>query len=463
MKKWIQRNKTELIAIFVLLYAACVAPTFLIEHRMMLFSLKKDCILPSAALLCVIFIMIIGHIPSAEFLDRKEKLLRLRKEKYLREEYCEWINNKTEEFLHRLAKNGFTADWGFQTYIPSYKWYGKECEEQKGLCVFDLRPLQILAMDEHSKQMLYCTYTGLPFSQYLKGDRILNYQYVLIPYSMIRNATEENDGHEEHSTETIKESVPWHGTGMSSQGLTTFSGHITQTKTVPTYHYYINHTSLTIKTDYPGCEEIKFEVNEDSEYVQRPGKMPFTKETIRLYRSDMVLLTDVRCGFLGRQAPFIKYTESERDSDFGTAMDCIFSYDLHDDAYDRSLDDDEKRIIKELDSVSNIQYYWQWSCEGHISSAQFRSIPEEETPAQPVQGTQNELPEIISQAEEEASVIGSPPVASESDDGVVTVELQMDTTDKARTIIELAKLKREGLITKDEFDKLKNELMEQNS
>ena len=98
-----------------------------------------------------------------------------------------------------------------------------------------------------------------------------------------------------------------------------------------------------------------------------------------------------------------------------------------------------------------------------IGSGRVKAIPEEETPAQPFQGTQNEFPKIISQAEKAASVIGSPPVASESDDGVVTVELQMDTTDKARTIIELAKLKREGLITKDEFDKLKNELMEQNS
>lgn len=137
MKKWIQRNKTELISMFVLLYAACIAPTFLIEHRMMLFSLKKDCILPSVALLCVIFIVIIGHILSAEFLDRREKLLRLRKENISVKSTASGSTIKQRTSFTASRRAALLRIGGFSYMLPRPDGTGKNARSRRD-CVYSI-------------------------------------------------------------------------------------------------------------------------------------------------------------------------------------------------------------------------------------------------------------------------------------------------------------------------------------
>ena len=143
----------------------------------------------------------------------------------------------------------------------------------------------------------------------------------------------------------------------------------------------------------------------------------------------------------------------------GTVMDCTFSYSLY--------ADKERGITDEIDKNVDLRYLRE--CAKHINGIPCKdaivpSCDQEDASSLKINETNDRYD--LTEGTMGVPAGGSDSAGTsnnESDDSTITVELQMDTTNKAHTIIELAKLKREGLITKDEFDKLKNELMEQDS
>lgn len=492
---------------------------------------------------CVLGIVVFGHIPSEKFLDRRARLIRLRENKHVREEYCEWLNNQTADFIRLLEKRNFCATWGFQ--LMQANLYGKPCGD---ICVFDLPDLEIVAVDENSRQLLYCTYTGLPYKKYLEGDRIPDYQYTLIPMSKVSYAEITSEEYTMPVERTVWESTPWHGVAWTSDGFTPVFGASLKHHTEKENQFVGSKTVFKIHTSVPEHEEILLTVRERT-VVRRIGGRKVT-----VIESDKDLLLDARCGMIGRKFPFIRMEErpaDRKESDFdtrikpfraktATVLDTRYSYvfrtgdwinidfgnnpmfrqhliDKKVDSllpegtyvgcsrkYNRSgrelaiedlllngpgiyswLDDNAKYINalrdkirceereerqrqreeeQERQRLERVKELEEWILTPWVEEEE--PIPQDEgipflletdesdepyLPAEDVSGISLDKPDVESDS----------PI--ESDDGVITVELQMDTTNKARAIIELAKLKREGLITKDEFDKLKNELMEQDS
>ncbi len=519
--KIIRRYKTEMIVILTILCAAASVRMmnllwfqnhfdFLdfdfsaIRHG----SLSED--LPTALfpVCCALGVFILGFIPSEKFLDRQKRLSRLRGERQKREEYCEWINDRTADFIRFLEKRDFRATWGFQ--LTQDVRYGDPCGD---LCVFDLPALEIVAVDEDSEQLLYCTYTGLTYERYLKGDRIPDYQYALIPLSKVYHVYTEYEDYTVPVEKTVRETTPWHGMAWTSDGITPVSGASIKFHKETENKFIGSKTVLKICTGIPEHKEIVLTVRERKVSTRRWGKWT---ENIR---PDKSLMLDARCGILGRRFPFIELDEApvdRKESDFdprirafkgklATVLDCRYNYvfrtgewiniKVGSEGYASSWQLVDKKIESllpegdyegrsrkydrsgtELDKADLIwdgigisgrlddnAKYLNALCDKIRREGKNTTDRDAEKLFFPSGADEVPADEPIVSRIPEAEAGGTDTPTAESDDSTITVELQMDTTNKARAIIELAKLKREGLITKDEFDKLKNELMEQDS
>lgn len=138
---------------------------------------------------------------------RKEEEERKAKLEQQKKEYCIWYTKETQAFINELKGKSFNPTWGFEVEPDNNTQQGVGGKQHGSIFVFDIPEIEGLAFDTKSKQMLYYTCPTGYYDTYNKPNAHLEYKYVLIPFNNIFKATVEVNSQTTVSTITSKQNV----------------------------------------------------------------------------------------------------------------------------------------------------------------------------------------------------------------------------------------------------------------
>ena len=138
---------------------------------------------------------------------RKEEEERKAKLEQQKKEYCIWYTKETQAFINELKGKSFNPTWGFEVEPDNNTQQGVGGKQHGSIFVFDIPEIEGLAFDTKSKQMLYYTCPTGYYDTYNKPNTHLEYKYVLIPFNNIFKATVEVNSQTTVSTITSKQNV----------------------------------------------------------------------------------------------------------------------------------------------------------------------------------------------------------------------------------------------------------------
>lgn len=144
--------------------------------------------------------------------ERKEQLRKEKEERKLKieqqkKEYCIWYSKETQTFINELKEKNFNPTWGFEVEPDNNTQQGMDGKQYGNVLVFDIPEIEGLAFDIHTKQMLYYTCPTGYYDTYNNPNTHLEYKYVLIPFDNIFKATVEVNSQTTVSTITSKQNV----------------------------------------------------------------------------------------------------------------------------------------------------------------------------------------------------------------------------------------------------------------
>lgn len=124
-----------------------------------------------------------------------------------REKYCNWYSVQVDNFVNLLHEKGFDCGWGFETETEQGLNDGIGGQAVGNMFLFDLPVLEGVAFDEKSKQMLYYKFSTGFYSNFEQIGDTLQFVYKLIPFSDIYNANIKVDSQQVCSTVTSQNNV----------------------------------------------------------------------------------------------------------------------------------------------------------------------------------------------------------------------------------------------------------------
>ncbi|MBD5511781.1 MAG: SHOCT domain-containing protein [Lachnospiraceae bacterium] len=144
--------------------------------------------------------------------ERKEQLRREEEERKERIEqqkkaFCIWYSGETQRFINELQEKNFNPTWGFEVEPDNNTQQGIGGKQYGDVYIFDIPEIEGLAFDTNTKQMLYYTCPTGYYDTYNKPGTHLEYKYVLIPFDNIFKATVEVNSQTTVSTVTSKQNV----------------------------------------------------------------------------------------------------------------------------------------------------------------------------------------------------------------------------------------------------------------
>ncbi len=141
-------------------------------------------------------------------LKRQIDMERKEREQKFKMEYCGWYSQQTQNFIDKLKEKGFNPSWGFEAEIKECNLYtGKGGMQRGSIYVFDIPSLEGLAFDMKSKQMLYFTCPTGYYDSYRKPNAKVDFKYVLIPFYEIFKANIEVNSQPFVSTVSSEQNV----------------------------------------------------------------------------------------------------------------------------------------------------------------------------------------------------------------------------------------------------------------
>ena len=138
---------------------------------------------------------------------RKEEEERKEKIEQQKKAFCIWYSQETQKFINELQEKNFNPTWGFEVEPDNNTQQGVGGKQYGDVFIFDIPEIEGLAFDTTSKQMLYYTCPTGYYDIYDKPNTHLEYKYVLIPFENIFKATVEVNSQTTISTVTSKENV----------------------------------------------------------------------------------------------------------------------------------------------------------------------------------------------------------------------------------------------------------------
>lgn len=128
-------------------------------------------------------------------------------EKRKNSKYSDWYSGQIQNFIDELKEKNFNPTWGFEAepYIDTMSGLGGF--QQGNVYIFDIPSVEGLAFDMKSKQMLYFTCPSGYYSIYQNPNVKVDFKYVLIPFSEIFKANIEVNSQEAVSTVSSKQNV----------------------------------------------------------------------------------------------------------------------------------------------------------------------------------------------------------------------------------------------------------------
>ena len=141
--------------------------------------------------------------------ELKRQMEQEQEEKELKEKmkYCNWYSRHTQNFIDELKRKGFEPTWGFEVEPACDTHSGRGGKQRGSIFVFDIPALEGLAFDMESKQMLYFTCPTGYYDSYCSPNTRVDFKYVLIPFHEIFNANMEVNSQSFISTTTSKQNV----------------------------------------------------------------------------------------------------------------------------------------------------------------------------------------------------------------------------------------------------------------
>lgn len=137
----------------------------------------------------------------------KEKENERLEEKREKTKYSDWYSGQIQNFIDELKEKNFNPTWGFEAepYIDTMSGVGGF--QQGNVYIFDIPSVEGLAFDMKSRQMLYFTCPSGYYSIYQNPGIKVDFKYVLIPFSDIFKANIEVNSQEVVSTVSSKQNV----------------------------------------------------------------------------------------------------------------------------------------------------------------------------------------------------------------------------------------------------------------
>lgn len=133
--------------------------------------------------------------------EHKEKLERQKKA------YCLWYTRETQRFINELKEKNFNPTWGFEVEPDNNTQQGMGGKQYGDVYIFDIPEIEGLAFDTNTKQMLYYTCPTGYYDIYNRSNTNLDYKYILIPFDNIFKATVEVNSQTTVSTVTSKQNI----------------------------------------------------------------------------------------------------------------------------------------------------------------------------------------------------------------------------------------------------------------
>ncbi len=138
---------------------------------------------------------------------RKEKEERKERVEQQKKEYCLWYTKETQRFINELKEKNFNPTWGFEVepYFDTFRGLGGK--PYGDVLIFDIPDIEGLAFDMDTKQMLYYTCPTGYYDTYNNPNTKLDYNYILIPFDNVFKATVEVNSQMTVSTVTSKKNM----------------------------------------------------------------------------------------------------------------------------------------------------------------------------------------------------------------------------------------------------------------
>lgn len=133
--------------------------------------------------------------------ERKERIEQQKKA------YCIWYTKETQIFIKELQEKNFSPTWGFEVEPDNNTQQGIGGKQYGDVYIFDIPEIEGIAFDTNSKQMLYYTCPTGYYDTYKNSSTHLEYKYVLIPFDNIFKATVEVNSQTTISTIASKQNV----------------------------------------------------------------------------------------------------------------------------------------------------------------------------------------------------------------------------------------------------------------
>ena len=340
---------------------------------------------------------------------RKEEEDRKQKELMKQKEYCIWYSKETQKFIDEVHSKNFNPTWGYEVEQDYDTQQGQGGKRHGNIFVFDIPSIEGLAFDMDSKQMLYFSSGSGYYEKYKDQNCHMQYKYVLIPFSDIFNASVEVNSQTTVSTTTSKQNVIGRSivggliagdAGAIIGGTTGKNNSVSKSVELP------KKIVFNIQTTYPDYPVISFEFNKP---ILAKTSVPSDKT-----------MADTMYGIFSGEKELATFFE------WNQTRQCNTSIDYH---YNRVHGVPEHDENNEQEYMPVLEY--------------IMPIPNLETILKRVNKYTMQIESIIKRCNKQNTVSNAQP-----NDSNVIQELQ-----------KLAEMKEKGIISDEEFTKLKAKLI----
>lgn len=329
------------------------------------------------------------------------------KEELENSQYSDWYSGQIQNFIDELKEKDFNPTWGFEAepYIDTMSGVGGF--QQGNVYIFDIPSVEGLAFDMKSRQMLYFTCPSGYYSIYQNPGVKVDFKYVLIPFSDIFKANIEVNSQEVVSTVSSKQNVLGRsiaGAAIAGEAGAVIGGLTSKEISSSKSETLLKKVVFNIQTTYAEYPVISFEFN-------------------KLYNVDNCLADK-------------------------TMVDTMYSIFLKKDKHANFFEMPQNRQCK---TKKDYHYY-----RVNIEPKHDENNPDEYEPIMDYIEKTNDLEIILKRVKKYAMNIQSVIQKCNSEKKKVSDKRDDDLIDK---LGKLAVLKERGVITDEEFTKLKSKLM----
>ncbi len=250
--------------------------------------------------------------------------------------YIKWLEDETKEFFDKLKEKNFNPDWGFEVYKTIDTWNGETGVIDGEYCIFDIQPMEIIAVDNSSKCLLYAKFGKGNFSGYV--GKKMKYEYKIIPFSDIFNVCMKVDSQTRIHAQTSNKDIIKRGIvgGLIAGDVGAIIG-ATSAKTKMNTESIPEKLEFCIQTVDTELPYIEFKFNTYSTWISKNGSR------------------DTMYGLFSNEDGKFNYHFSEQKRDGGSKCDCYFDRSFHIYEYDGNDPEEYEPVMDDIEYSNHLE------------------------------------------------------------------------------------------------------------